>query len=59
DVYKRQDVDSVYAGNEEWGDVSSSIVSMHSEQREESSDDGVSVWWAGAGEGFGFVAQPW
>lgn len=53
------DVDSVYAGNEEWGDVSSSIVSMHSEQREESSDDGVSVWWAGAGEGFGFVAQPW
>lgn len=53
------DVDSVYAGSEEWGDVSSTVASMHSERGEESSDDGVSVWWAGAGQGFGFVAQPW
>lgn len=53
------DVDSVYSGSEEWGDVSSRIVSIHSEQGEESSDGVVSVWWAGAGEGFGFVAQPW
>ncbi|WVQ73835.1 hypothetical protein IAR50_003416 [Cryptococcus sp. DSM 104548] len=50
------EVESAYAGSDSWGDVNVSVVSSESESSEEG---GVSVWWAGAGEGFGFVAQPW
>ncbi|WVQ83044.1 hypothetical protein IAT38_005182 [Cryptococcus sp. DSM 104549] len=66
------DVDSVYAGSEEWRDVGGvqsvgnvSVGSAGSQYGGEGlvetveDDEVVSVWWAGAGEGFGFVAQPW
>ncbi|ODN80750.1 hypothetical protein L202_02906 [Cryptococcus amylolentus CBS 6039] len=50
------EVESAYAGSDSWGSVNISVVGSESESSEEG---GVSVWWAGAGEGFGFVAQPW
>nr|ODN87295.1 hypothetical protein L203_03567 [Cryptococcus depauperatus CBS 7841] len=50
------DVDSVFSSDahDAWNDDAGNTINNESESRDE-----TNVWWAGAGEGFGFVSQPW